>query len=118
MDESKAIEELEAEGKKSKAKKLMTANILKDDRFKNLFENPDFQIDREADEFRWFDPLIFLLIVINQSLIFLNRILNPTISRLDKQREKKIKKQLVEQQFEPVQVRVYLNCSCTLTQVA
>jgi hypothetical protein len=83
-----------------------------------LFENPDFQIDREADEFRWFDPLIFLLIVINQSLIFLNRILNPTISRLDKQREKKIKKQLVEQQFEPVQVRVYLNCSCTLTQVA
>ena len=31
--------------------------------------------------------------------------MNPSISRLDKQREKKIKKQLVEQQFEPVQVR-------------
>lgn len=53
MDESKAIEELEAEGKKSTSKKLINANILKDDRFKKLFENPDFQIDREADEFRY-----------------------------------------------------------------
>lgn len=29
------------------------ANLLKDDRFKALFENPEFQVDKNADEYRY-----------------------------------------------------------------
>ncbi|KAH9634976.1 hypothetical protein HF086_016537 [Spodoptera exigua] len=49
-------------------KKKHTTNLLKDDRFKALFENPDFEVDREAEEYR---------------------LLNPVLSRLDKNKDKK-----------------------------
>lgn len=29
------------------------SNLLKDDRFKALFENPEFQVDKNADEYRY-----------------------------------------------------------------
>ncbi|CAH0603169.1 unnamed protein product [Chrysodeixis includens] len=50
-------------------KKKQTTNLLKDDRFKAMFENPDFEVDREAEEYR---------------------LLNPVLSRLDKSKEKKV----------------------------
>ncbi|CAH1644950.1 unnamed protein product [Spodoptera littoralis] len=50
-------------------KKKQTTNLLKDDRFKALFENPDFEVDREAEEYR---------------------LLNPVLSRLDKNKDKKM----------------------------
>ncbi|PZC78778.1 hypothetical protein B5X24_HaOG217104 [Helicoverpa armigera] len=50
-------------------KKKQSANLLKDDRFKALFENPDFEVDRAAEEYR---------------------LLNPVLSRLDKNKEKKV----------------------------
>ncbi|KAG6454054.1 hypothetical protein O3G_MSEX008480 [Manduca sexta] len=54
---------LDNEGRK---KKKPTANLLHDDRFKALFENPDFEVDKEAEEYR---------------------LLNPVLSRFDKNRE-------------------------------
>lgn len=38
----------EREGKKSKN----VPSLLKDDRFKALFENPDFQVDPNAEEYK------------------------------------------------------------------
>ncbi|XP_068621189.1 nucleolar protein 10 isoform X1 [Battus philenor] len=58
------------EGRKSKK----TNNLLKDERFKELFENPDFEVDKEADEYR---------------------LLNPVLARLDK-KDTKIIKQAME----------------------
>ncbi|KAL0894756.1 hypothetical protein ABMA27_013288 [Loxostege sticticalis] len=48
-------------------KKKQTSNLLKDDRFKALFENPDFEVDKSAEEYR---------------------LLNPVLSRLDKNKDK------------------------------
>ncbi|XP_049867826.1 nucleolar protein 10 [Pectinophora gossypiella] len=48
-------------------KKKESANLLKDDRFKALFENPDFEVDKSAEEYR---------------------LLNPVLSRLDKSKIK------------------------------
>nr|XP_034840383.1 nucleolar protein 10 [Maniola hyperantus] len=48
-------------------KKKQSANLLKDDRFKALFENPDFEVDKKADEYR---------------------LLNPVLSRLDRSKQK------------------------------
>lgn len=56
-------------------------NLLKDERFTKLFENPDFEIDKNADQYR---------------------LLNPVLSRLDKNRAKELQKQLATQEFEPV----------------
>ncbi|XP_061378229.1 nucleolar protein 10 [Danaus plexippus] len=39
-------------------KKKQSSNLLKDDRFKALFENPDFEVDREADEYRLLNPVL------------------------------------------------------------
>lgn len=39
----------EKEGKKNKKN---TTNLLKDDRFKALFENPAFQVDTNAEEYK------------------------------------------------------------------
>jgi len=33
-------------------------NLLKDDRFKVMFENPDFQVDEQSEEFRLLNPLV------------------------------------------------------------
>ncbi|XP_026756940.1 nucleolar protein 10 [Galleria mellonella] len=48
-------------------KKKQPTNLLKDDRFKALFENPDFEVDKEAEEYK---------------------LLNPVLSRLDKNKVK------------------------------
>ncbi|XP_030054726.1 LOW QUALITY PROTEIN: nucleolar protein 10 [Microcaecilia unicolor] len=45
-------------------------SILSDDRFKVMFENPDFQVDEESEEFR---------------------LLNPLVSKISEKRKKKIK---------------------------
>lgn len=67
----------------NKKKKEDAANLLNDSRFKALFENPDFQVDKNADEYR---------------------LLNPVLSRLDKTKKKELKKKLISQEFEPVEV--------------
>lgn len=33
-------------------------SILNDDRFKVMFENPDFQVDEKSEEFRLLNPLV------------------------------------------------------------
>jgi len=81
MESAESISQKETLGKKVKAGQVVSSSLLKDTRFKDLFENPAFQIDKNADEFR---------------------LLNPLVSRLDQQREKQLKKRLVEKQFEPV----------------
>ncbi|CAH0725782.1 unnamed protein product, partial [Brenthis ino] len=48
-------------------KKKQSMDLLKDDRFKALFENPDFEVDKDADEYR---------------------LLNPVLARLDKNKTK------------------------------
>ncbi|CAH2104703.1 unnamed protein product [Euphydryas editha] len=48
-------------------KKKQSVNLLQDDRFKALFENPDFEVDKSADEYR---------------------LLNPVLARLDKSKSK------------------------------
>nr|XP_058934358.1 nucleolar protein 10 isoform X2 [Kogia breviceps] len=72
----KLMEEEEEKQKstwKKKAKSL--PNILTDDRFKVMFENPDFQVDEESEEFR---------------------LLNPLVSKISEKRKKKLR--LLEQQ--------------------
>ncbi|CAG4944861.1 unnamed protein product [Colias eurytheme] len=59
-----------------KPKKKQTGNLLKDDRFKALFENPDFEVDKGAEEYR---------------------LLNPVLSRLDKSKDKPKPEAEVEQ---------------------
>lgn len=66
-------------------KKKTASNLLEDNRFKELFENPDFEINKNADEYR---------------------LLNPVLSRLDKTKKKEIEKTLVGQEFEAVQVLI------------
>lgn len=48
-------------------KKKQSSSLLQDDRFKALFENPDFEVDKNADEYR---------------------LLNPVLARLDKSKSK------------------------------
>lgn len=33
-------------------------SLLKDDRFKVMFENPDYQVDEQSEEFRLLNPLV------------------------------------------------------------
>lgn len=35
-----------------------TANLLKDDRFKALFSNPEFEVDKNADEYKMLTPVL------------------------------------------------------------
>uniref|UniRef100_A0A6I8NIZ2 Nucleolar protein 10 n=1 Tax=Ornithorhynchus anatinus TaxID=9258 RepID=A0A6I8NIZ2_ORNAN len=72
----KLIEE-EEERQQSTWKKKMKSipNILSDDRFKVMFENPDFQVDEKSEEFR---------------------LLNPLVSKVSEKRKKKLR--LLEQQ--------------------
>uniref|UniRef100_F7G2D1 Nucleolar protein 10 n=1 Tax=Callithrix jacchus TaxID=9483 RepID=F7G2D1_CALJA len=72
----KLIEEEEEKQKSSWKKKAKSLpNILTDDRFKVMFENPDFQVDEESEEFR---------------------LLNPLVSKISEKRKKKLR--LLEQQ--------------------
>lgn len=60
-------------------KKQVSSNLLKDERFKALFSNPDFQIDKDAEEYI---------------------LLNPVISQLDKGKAKELKRQLARKEKE------------------
>uniref|UniRef100_A0A5F9DA76 Nucleolar protein 10 n=1 Tax=Oryctolagus cuniculus TaxID=9986 RepID=A0A5F9DA76_RABIT len=72
----KLIEEEEEKQKSTWKKKVKSLpNILTDDRFKVMFENPDFQVDEESEEFR---------------------LLNPLVSKISEKRKKKLR--LLEQQ--------------------
>lgn len=71
MDEAETVTEAESQGRRVKANKMLTASLLKDDRFGALFKNPDFEIDKTAEEFR---------------------LINPVVSRLDQQRQKQLQK--------------------------
>lgn len=59
---------MEAEENRSKK---TAPNLLQDDRFKALFENPEFQVDKNADEYK---------------------MLTPVLSRLDKRQVKELKR--------------------------
>ncbi|KAH0518524.1 Nucleolar protein 10, partial [Microtus ochrogaster] len=55
----KLIEEEEEKQKSTLKKKVKSLpNILTEDRFKVMFENPDFQVDEESEEFRLLNPLV------------------------------------------------------------
>ncbi|KAM6459783.1 nucleolar protein 10 isoform 1-T1 [Liasis olivaceus] len=67
----KLIEEGEEEPQNSrKRKQKKMPSILSDDRFKIMFENPDFQVDEQSEEFR---------------------LLNPLVSKISEKRKKKLK---------------------------
>lgn len=67
----------------NKKKKETASSLLNDTRFKGLFENPDFEVDKNTDEYR---------------------LLNPVLSKLDNAKKKELKKKLITQEFEPVEV--------------
>uniref|UniRef100_A0A8C3T857 Nucleolar protein 10 n=1 Tax=Chelydra serpentina TaxID=8475 RepID=A0A8C3T857_CHESE len=71
----KLIEEEEEQQPTRKKKQKNLPNILTDDRFKVMFENPDFQVDEKSEEFR---------------------LLNPLVSKISEKRKKKLK--ILEQQ--------------------
>ncbi|XP_011645134.1 nucleolar protein 10 [Pogonomyrmex barbatus] len=62
-------------------KKQTSSNLLKDERFKALFSNPDFQVDKNSEEYA---------------------LLNPVISQLAKSNAKKLKQQLVQEEEEKI----------------
>ncbi|GLH04953.1 Nucleolar protein 10 [Gryllus bimaculatus] len=68
-----------------KKKKKSVSNLLSDDRFKALFENPDFEVDKNAEEYR---------------------LLNPVLSRMERSREKVLKKQRVEKKVEEQEIEL------------
>uniref|UniRef100_A0A8D8SGU2 Nucleolar protein 10 n=1 Tax=Cacopsylla melanoneura TaxID=428564 RepID=A0A8D8SGU2_9HEMI len=79
MDEKQKA--AETDSKKKKKKLQISANLLEDARFQGLFQNPDFQVDTTAEEYR---------------------LLTPVLTRLDKQRQKQLRKQLAAQELRPV----------------
>lgn len=60
-------------------KKQASSSLLKDERFKALFNNPDFQVDKNSEEFA---------------------LLNPVIAQLDKSKAKKLKQKLAQEEEE------------------
>ncbi|KAK4880078.1 hypothetical protein RN001_008224 [Aquatica leii] len=65
-----------------KKKKKGGVSLMEDSRFKALFENPDFEIDKTTDEYR---------------------LINPVLSKLDKGKLKQLQKHMKEaQEFEAV----------------
>lgn len=67
---------------RNKKKKDGASSLLEDNRFKALFENPDFEVDKNTDEYR---------------------LLNPVLSKLDSVKKKEQKK-MISEEFEPVEV--------------
>lgn len=59
-------------------------NLLNDDRFKAMFEDPAFQVDQKSEEFR---------------------LLNPLVSKISQKRKKKLKEMVELQNKEQVQYR-------------
>ncbi|KAL1491428.1 hypothetical protein ABEB36_012028 [Hypothenemus hampei] len=76
-----ALKLMDDQSKPIKNKNKDTSNLLQDSRFKALFENPDFEVDKNAEEYR---------------------LLNPVLSRLDKSRKKELE-QKISQEFEPME---------------
>lgn len=58
-------------------KKQTSSNLLKDQRFKALFNNSDFQVDKDSEEYA---------------------LLNPVIFQLDKSKTKKLQQRLVHEE--------------------
>ncbi|XP_017782995.1 PREDICTED: nucleolar protein 10 [Nicrophorus vespilloides] len=73
----KLMDEKNSNKKKGKS----AAELLADDRFKDLFANPDFEVDRNADEYR---------------------LLNPVLTRLNTSKKEELKKKLLANDFEQV----------------
>ena len=64
-------------------KNKKNTNLLKEERFKDLFENPEFEVDKNADEYR---------------------LLNPVLSRLDKVKETSKQEKLIGEEFKEIDV--------------
>lgn len=60
----------------SSKKNKKTSNLLEDNRFKVMFENPDYEIDKNADEYK---------------------MLTPVLNRLDNSKAKELRKQAMKQ---------------------
>lgn len=58
-------------------KKQTSSNLLKDERFKALFSNPDFQVDKNTEEYA---------------------LLNPVVSQLGKSKAKKLQQRLAQEE--------------------
>uniref|UniRef100_A0A8C1QN38 Nucleolar protein 10 n=1 Tax=Cyprinus carpio TaxID=7962 RepID=A0A8C1QN38_CYPCA len=54
----KLMEESELPTRKKKKKGNVVDNLLSDDRFKVMFENPDYQVDERSEEFRLLNPIV------------------------------------------------------------
>lgn len=80
-----ALKLMDDQMKNDRKKQKKAEDLLTDNRFKQLFENPDFQVDKNADEYR---------------------LLNPVLARLDKSRKKELKQQLKEQQQQEDELEV------------
>lgn len=63
-------------------KRQTSSNLLKDERFKALFNNPDFQVDKDSEEYV---------------------LLNPVISQLAKSKAKKLQQWLMQEEEEEIQ---------------
>jgi len=66
--------------------KKKTGNLLEDDRFKDMFANPDFEVDKTVEEYR---------------------LLNPVVSKLEKKKAQKL-----EALFAPVEVLHLFHSLC------
>lgn len=64
-----------------KTEKRAGMTLLKDDRFSAMFSNPDFQIDKESEDYK---------------------LLNPVVAKLDKAKKKKADK--LAAQFDEIEV--------------
>lgn len=73
----KFMEEKETAPAKNKKAKTM-GNLLDDNRFKAMFENPEFEVDKNAMEYK---------------------MLTPVLSRLDKSKVKELKRRAMKEQF-------------------
>lgn len=67
-----------------KTEKRAGMTLLKDDRFSAMFNNPDFQIDKESEDYK---------------------LLNPVVTKLDKAKKKKQEK--LAAQFEEIDVSLF-----------
>ncbi|XP_024940710.1 nucleolar protein 10 isoform X2 [Cephus cinctus] len=72
-----ALKLMDSETNEKFKKKKSAASILKDNRFKALFDNPDFEVDKTSAEYT---------------------LLNPVISQLDKSKAKEMTKKLKHQE--------------------
>ncbi|KAL4235680.1 Nucleolar protein 10 [Mactra antiquata] len=78
----KLIDVHEGDADVTKVKLKAGRTLLKDDRFSAMFVNPDFQIDKESEEYK---------------------LLNPIVSKLDKAKQKHQEKLELKQQFDEIE---------------